>query len=145
VTGELGSQLTYRFLPHTADIKVAFEAETLEELFADGTALMSGLLAGSSLVEQRTERTVRITAADTAELFLGYLRDLLYEYAGESMLPSTAAFERLSETELVARIAGEEIDPERHEHQPEVKAVTRHDFVVESRGGRWYAEVVFDV
>ena len=51
--------MTYRFLPHTADIKVVFEAETLQELFADGTALMSGLLAGSSPVEARTERTVR--------------------------------------------------------------------------------------
>lgn len=106
---------------------------------------MSGLLAGSSPVEPRTERTLRLTAADTSELFLGYLRDLLYECASESVLPSTAAFERLSETELVARIAGEEIDPERHEQQPEVKAVTRHDFVVERRGRGWYAEVVFDV
>jgi SHS2 domain-containing protein len=52
---------------------------------------------------------------------------------------------RVTPTSLEATVAGERFDPSRHETQPEVKAVTRHELVVEQTEGRWRAEVLFDV
>ena len=137
--------MTHRFLPHTADIKVAFETDTLEALFVEATEVMRGLLAGTSPVEPREERLVELECSDAAELFLTYLKELLYQFAAHGFLVAAVEIDRIDEAQLVARVRGEGLDAKRHEHQPEVKAVTRHDFMVENRKGRWYAEVVFDV
>jgi len=137
--------VTHRFLPHTADIKVAFETDTLEALFVEATEVMRGLLAGASLVEPRDERLVELECTDAAELFLAYLKELVYLFAAHGFLVAAVEIDRADSTTLRARALGEALDAKRHEHQPEVKAVTRHDFMVEQREGRWYAEVVFDV
>jgi SHS2 domain-containing protein len=42
--------MTYRYLPHTADIKVAIEAPTLEALFGDAVTVVRHLLVGRSPV-----------------------------------------------------------------------------------------------
>ena len=137
--------MTHRFLPHTADIKVRLEAETLEALLVEAAEVMRGLLAGTSPVEPREDRLLELKCSDSTELFLSYLKELLYQFAAHGFLVAAVEIERLSPTGVVARVRGESLDPERHEHQPEVKAVTRHDLVVEQRQGRWLAEVVFDV
>ena len=137
--------MTHRFLPHTADIKVAFETDTLEALLVEATEVMRGLLAGTSPVEPREERLVELECPDATELFLAYLKELLYLFAAHGFLVAAVEIDRVSETELVARVRGEGLDAKRHEHQPEVKAVTRHDLAVERRDGRWFAAVVFDV
>lgn len=137
--------MTYRFLPHTADIRVAIEATSFEGLFEDATIVMRGLLAGEHRVEPREKRHVSVSGADPAELFLGYLQELLYLFDTEAFLPASVAPERLTESEAVALVLGETYEPSRHEHQPEVKAVTRHGLVVERRDDGWRAEVVFDV
>ena len=137
--------MTHRFLPHTADIKVAFETDTLEALFIEATAVMRGLLAGTSPVEPRDQRLVELECSDAAELFLAYLKELVYQFAANGFLVAAVEIDHVDQTQLMARVRGEGLDAERHEHQPEVKAVTRHDFMVENRKGRWFAEVVFDV
>ncbi len=137
--------MTHRFLPHTADIKVAFETDTLEALLVEATEVMRGLLAGTSPVELREERLVELECSDATELFLAYLKELLYLFAAHGFLVAAVEIDSVDETKLVARVRGEGLDAKRHEHQPEVKAVTRHDLAVERRGDSWYAEVVFDV
>jgi SHS2 domain-containing protein len=46
---------------------------------------------------------------------------------------------------LDATVAGEQIDPRRHELRADVKAVTFHRFRVEEKQGVWTAEIVFDI
>jgi len=142
---EAGQKVTHRFLPHTADIKVAFETDTLEALFVEATEVMRGLLAGTSPVELREERLLELECPDIAELFLAYLKELVYQFAAHGFLVARVEIDRVDQTTLRARAFGEALDPERHEHQPEVKAVTRHHLVVEQRDRLWFAEVVFDV
>ncbi len=137
--------MTYRYLPHTADIKVAIEGNSFEGLLADGLLVTRQLLAGDRPVEPREERRLAVQGPDAVETFLDFLRELLFLHATDAFLPSAFLPDAVVETAVVGRIAGEPFDAERHEHQPEVKAVTRHGLVVERREHGWYAEVVFDV
>ncbi len=137
--------MTYRFLPHTADIKVAIEAASFEDLLADATAIVRGLLAGEGSVEPREERRVTATGADASDVLLRYLQELLYLFDTEGFLPAIVDTDRFTGNEAAVRVGGELYDPARHEHQPEVKAATRHGLRVERRADAWYAEVVFDV
>jgi len=138
-------KVTHRFLPHTADIKVAFEAESLDALLAEGLVVLRGLLAAESPVEPRERRAISVRGTDPTELFLVFLRELLYLHGVDGFLPAGFEFASVTETAVEGTLLGETSDPTRHAHQPEVKAVTRHGLVVEKVATKWRAEVVFDV
>lgn len=137
--------MTHRSLPHTADIRIAFETATFTELLQEGLLVMRQLLAGDAAVAPRESRPVSIATGDPAEAFLGFLRDLLYLAATDGFVPATFTADGAAEFPGSGTLSGEPFDPARHEPQPEVKAITRHGFVVERRERGWYAEVVFDV
>jgi SHS2 domain-containing protein len=137
--------MTHHSLPHTADIRIAFDTPTFGALLQEGVVVMRQLLAGDAVVEPRESRSLAVPGHEPAELFFGFLRELLFQAATEGFLPATFEPHESGAPGIRGELAGERIDPDRHEPQPEVKAITRHGFVVERRGDGWYAEVVFDV
>lgn len=137
--------MTYRFLPHTADIRVAFQAPDLAGLLDDAVEVSRRLFVGESPVDDREGRPVTIDAPDAGELLLAFLRELLFAYGTSGFLPASLIVQDLSPTRLRAHLGGEPLDPARHEAEPEVKAVTRHAFSVRETEVGWEAEVVFDV
>ena len=52
--------MPYRFLPHTADLRVTIESGNFDELIADGVLLMRELLAGAAPVGPREMRPIRL-------------------------------------------------------------------------------------
>lgn len=137
--------MTYRYLPHTADIKVAIEAPTFEAALLDALTLTRQLLVGTSPVESGEQHLVRLEMLDREELLLAFFRDLLYRYETTGFLPADLVVTRLDTGCLEGRLLGEPFDSTRHAPEPEVKAVTRHGLVVREIENGWYAEVVFDV
>ena len=137
--------MTHYSLPHTADLRIAFEAANFGELLREGLVVVRQLLAGETTVESRGTRAFTIPPGEPSDQFLGFLRELLFLAATEGFLPATVELTQDGTAGMQGVLTGEHIDPSRHEPQPEVKAVTRHGFVVERRGDIWYAEVVFDV
>jgi protein archease len=137
--------VTHRYLPHTADIRVEIEGPTLDALFEDAADVLRELLAGSEPVVEREERRWTATGSDPGELLLSLLQELLYQHATDGFLPARVTVERLGATSATGHVFGEAFDPNRHEPQPEVKAVTRHGLIVEPGPVGWRAEIVFDV
>ncbi|HEX9580670.1 MAG TPA: archease, partial [Gemmatimonadales bacterium] len=141
--------MTYRWLPHTADVRAYLEAATLRGVLEDATAVVRELLVGASAVTPAETRTIRVTGTDQAELLLAFLRALLEQYYLDRFVPAVAEVSEptggTDGPDVSATIRGESFDPSRHEQQPEVKAVTRHGLKVERTGTGWTAEVVFDV
>lgn len=131
---------------HTADLKVRFEAASLRELFGDATDLVRTLVAGeTAAAADRAERAISLEATAPDELLFRYLRELLFLFNTERLVPASLEIRSVSRTALDATLRGEPFDPARHEPQPEVKAVTRHGLSAEKADGRWTAEVVFDL
>ena len=137
--------MTYRFLPHTADIRVAFRAADLAGLLQDAVDVSRTLFVGESAVEDRERRRVAIDASDAEELLLAFLRELLFAYETTGFLPLALVVRSLSPSRLRGELGGEPLDPARHEPEPEVKAVTRHEFSVRETARGWEAEVLFDM
>lgn len=137
--------MTYRFLPHTADIRVAFHAADLAGLLQDAVEVSRKLFVGESAVEDRERRQVAIDGGGAEELLLAFLRELLFAYETAGFLPCALTVRSLSPGRLRGELGGERLDPARHEAEPEVKAVTRHEFAVRETERGWEAEVLFDV
>lgn len=132
--------MSYRFLPHTADLRAAVEAVSLDELYASAAALVREVLVGSSPVITRNERLVAWEGGDAAERFFRFVRELLYLYDAEAVIPVSC---RLGVEGVV--VGWERFDPSHHQSHHQVKALTRHGFVFEERRGAYRVELVFDL
>ena len=137
--------MVYRYLPHTADIKVEFHATDLAELFGDACELMRELVAGEGTVNTTAEHRLELGAPDTAELLFRFLREALFLFATERFIPAHLVVHQVTPTSLIGALRGEPFDPARHETQPEVKAVTRHELLVSRTPRGWRAVVVLDL
>jgi SHS2 domain-containing protein len=137
--------MTYRFLAHTADIKVAIAVPSFEHLVAEGLQVIQLLLAGERTVKPRHEHELRVEGTDATDVWFRFLQEVLYLHATDTFVPANFLPDTISETSIAGTVAGEPFDPDRHDRQPEVKAVTRHGLVVKRREKGWYAEVIFDV
>ena len=135
----------YRFLPHTADVRVAIEAETFAAVVMDAVLALRSLLVGTSGVGATVTRPVAIAGEDAAETLLMLLREVLFAFETEGLAPRALRVTTADPTLVAGHLEGEAFDPTKHETQPEVKAVTRHGLTVREERGRWHAELVFDL
>lgn len=142
------SRPRFRQLEHTSDLKVEILGEDLPDLFRNAAECLTvSMLGHARLAETRIE-TVAINAADPAELFLDWLRELLYIFSVKGLAVARARITRLEgngEWRLEAGLSGEDYDLERHGLVLEIKAPTYHDFEFCVKPGACRAVVVLDV
>jgi SHS2 domain-containing protein len=137
--------VTYRHVDHTADLGLEVEGGDLPELFAEAARGFAETVTDAAAIPTTEEGIAEIDAPDVEALFHRWLAELLYLFDATGILYSGAAFERLTETGLRARISGGRFDPARHAVRREIKAVTLHGLRVRQSDDRWQALVIFDI
>jgi SHS2 domain-containing protein len=135
----------YEIFEHTADVGLRARADDVNELFAEAArALFSVIVA--NLADVRPVETVHLAVAGRQldELMRDWLAELLYLFDTRRVV--FCRFDvSVGPEGLTADARGEPIDPQRHDLDMEVKAVTWHGLKVERDGDRWLAEVIIDV
>jgi SHS2 domain-containing protein len=143
--------VTYRFLPHTADIRAAIEAPTFTALLDEVVALLRELTAGSGPPSKHeSTRPLSVTGSDPAELLIQFAREVLTAFQLDAIVPVRLELDTVQlppggTPSIRGRLWGEPFDPTRHATQPEIKAVTRHGLAVRQDEAGWHAELVIDV
>ena len=130
----------HRLLPHAADLRAELTASDFEALCGEAAALVRSLLVRGQVAEERSV-TIALEAADPAERFFRFVRELVYlaDCDGFLVASCTVAGDR-------AELRGELFDPRRHAAERQIKALTRHRFRFEERAGTGLrAELVFDL
>jgi SHS2 domain-containing protein len=132
--------VSYRLLPHTADLRAEVRGADLGSLYGAAAALVRAVLVGDSAVQARETRRLDVAGADEAERFFRFVRELVYLFDAEGFLPAEV---RSVEPPVVA---GEPFAAERHVGYHQLKAVTRHGYRFLRRpDGGYEAELVFDL
>ncbi len=135
--------MSYKFLEHTADVRLHLEGKNLEELFVDGLRgvfefLKPSPLSGSS----RVEREVAVDSSDITALLVDFLGELVRLASTYKEAYSRIIFDELSSSSLRATLIGEKIS----EFGDDIKAVTYHEAnIVKNDQGRWETDIVFDI
>jgi SHS2 domain-containing protein len=138
--------VTFRLLPHTADVKVAFDAPDAAALHQDAVDLVRTLLVGASPVAPERTVTVAVEGDDEGERFLRFVRELLYLNDVEGFLPARLGRGGSPDDVPVPNaVSGEAFDPARHTVEHGVKAVTRHQFRFDRDERGYHVEMVFDL
>lgn len=137
---------TFEDLGHTADVGVRVRGATAEEAAARlALALGSLLAAGDAPPPVREERIAVEGGGSLAGAALALLRELLFRFATERLLPATVEVHRLDPAGVEATVGFAPWDPARHAEGADVKAVTWHAARLERDGDGWVGQTVLDV
>ena len=136
---------SFELIDHTADVGLRAQADSLAELLTAAAEGMFHILVEADAVEEREELLVELEADDAGELVHTWLRELLFHFDVENILLRRFDVQEATPTRLRAVCHGETLDPERHEGQVEIKAVTYHQFHVHQTPDGWTTEVLFDI
>ncbi len=137
--------INYHIFDHTADLGVEVFAATLRELYAEASLALFDLLTDLSAVRETEERALAVGGEGPDDLFVNFLRELLYAWNGEGFLVKRCTIREVAPRRLTAILLGEPYDPACHRIKMEIKAVTYHQASVRRTEAGWVARVVFDV
>jgi SHS2 domain-containing protein len=133
-------------LEHTADLGVRVRGHTPEEALARLVLALGQVLAGGGPVEAEREERIAVSGGPGLALAaVALLRELLYRFATERIVPAACEPIRIDPDGAEAVVAFGRRDPVLHAEGADVKAVTLHAARFEPEGEGWTAQVVLDV
>jgi len=124
---------------HTAEIELAIEADTVEQVFAEAVTAFGELVAMDGSGKQMHYQ-LAVESADREALLVEWLQELIFLADTESFVPERAEDIRLDGNSLRATLVGR-----RAPVDPLVKAATYHELRFADEDGVWHARVVLDV
>ena len=149
MTGRAGphnlSSVPYRVLDHTADYMVEVFAASLPELFADAALALFDTVTDVKTIRPREEVSLSVEAADTEELLVTWLTELLFLYESERWLFCRYEPRLVNDRRVEGKAWGERLDPDRHPIDREVKAITYHRLAFAREGKLIKTRIVFDL
>ena len=139
--------LKKRFEPleHPSDVGITAFGESLKEAFENAAYGMFAIMSDPDKLKSKLSFDIKTKASDKEALLINWLNELIYLEDTNKVLLKEFKIDKISETELKARVFGEKIDPKRHLLERPVKAATFNQLMVKEEKGVWRARVVFDV
>ncbi len=138
-------KLRYSRLEHTSDIKVEICGADLAELFTNAATCLSDLILDLEKVRETRSVPVLLESTELPELFLDWLRELLFLFSTHSFAIRRVDIHSIDPTKVNATAFGEEFNQERHGLKVEVKTPTYHQYRIDKTEEGFRATVVFDV
>ncbi len=135
--------MSFRELPHTADIKIEARAPTKETLFSEACNALMQIMYGK---DRRSRDTIEldVDADDTEALLADFLSEVLFRSEVDGMVFSDAAV-HIDGSHLKAVMHGEPFDRIRHAGGTEVKGISYSGMSVTRDTNGYMLEILFDV
>jgi len=135
----------YKIFDHTADLGVEISGETQADFFNHAALALFDLLVDARGISATEFSEITIEGADITDLFVNFLREILYLFNGEGFVLTSCRIGRIDNRQLTAEIRGGRYDARNHRVKTEIKAVTYHQAAVWKTAEGWQGRVVFDV
>ena len=135
----------FRSRPHTADAAFKLWGENLADIFIQGARALYGLMTDRRRLRVHQVMEVEVEALDQEALLVDWLNHLLYLYDTKGFLAREIEILEISATRLKARLAGEELDLQRHVSKAGIKAATYHHLAITPNDGGWEGSIIFDL
>lgn len=136
---------SYKALDHTADLGFDVYGATRKELFRHAALALFDTIAVTDTVKDKDEEPLAISGTDRDDLWINYLRELLYLFNGKRFLVHTVDILTIGNKNVSFIARGEPLDLARHEILTEIKAVTYHQAHIKKTASRWTGRFIVDV
>ena len=142
--------MSFRFLEHTADVKVEVIGSTYEEAFEVAGQVMTELITDISEVDAKEKRSIAVTGEDLYALLYEWLEALIVLFGAESLIFSRFKVLKIeqknNEWHLVGEVWGETFDLDKHQQGTEIKAITYSEMEIqEEEESKVRLQFVFDI
>lgn len=137
--------MTFKFLPHTADIKIQVQAKTLNLGFKDSALALKKVITDKNNIKTKQTKKIKIKAQDTKSLLYNFLEEFLYLLDAKNFLLSKIKEIKINknQTELIATAIGDKAT--NYEFTNDVKAITYSDMKIKKNSKGYRLEFVLDV
>jgi len=135
--------MSFRELPHTADIKIEARAPTKETLFSEACNALMQIMYGE---DRRSRDTIEldVDADDTEAQLADFLSDVLFRSEVDGLVFSDAEI-HIDGSHLHAVMHGEPFDRNRHAGGTEVKGISYSGMSITRDTNGYMLEILFDV
>jgi len=140
-----GRRAGFEAFDHTADVGLRVWGQGLEDIFEQAGAGLIDLLLDPRCVRPRQRRSIEVEGAETEDLLVAWLEEILFAFDAEGFAPASVEVEWCEPGRLRGALSGERLDGKRHELRRAVKAVTYHDLEVRKTDRGYEVRIVFDV
>ena len=135
----------YETFEHTADIGIRAWGSESAELFEEAAKALFSVIVDLNGVSVRQKLRIELVRESAEELFLAWLKELLFIFETKHLLLSEFKVLNLGPGTLSAEVGGEVLNNQKHSLGKEVKAITRHQFKLVQSPSRYLAEVILDI
>ena len=138
----------YRFLDHTADVKVEAWGENLEETFKNASKAFYDIILDVQSVEKKVSREFKVRGFDLKSLLFNWIDKLILLFEIESLVFrdfDMNIFQNDSGYRLTAIGYGEEYDRKKHGYKVHVKAITYHEMEIRMENEKYIVRFIVDI
>src|SRR5687767_6033237 len=135
----------YRITPHHSELAVKVFGSSQLELFQNSGWALFDVTTDIEKIETKDCVPLEVEGTDRDDLMVNWVRELLYLYQGSGYLIKEFVIREVKDTVVKADVAGEKIDPDRHEIKQEIAAVAFHKSRMEKTGNQWTAHLIFEL
>jgi len=136
----------YKFLPHTADVKIRAIGKSFEQAYSESAMALKEIILDHEKIEIKPQikKKVKLVGNDSENLLYKFLEEFLYLLDAEDFILSKISNIKLLENnELEAEIIGDKAS--NYEISNKVKAITYNEMFVGKKGKEFICEFVLDV
>lgn len=135
----------YRILSRSSDLLIKVFGMAQAELFANSAFALFDLITDIETIEVRERLSLEVEGVGRDDLMVNWMRELLYLYQGSGYLLKEFRVLEVREDYVRGEVCGEKFDPDRHEIQRDIRAVTYHQGRMDKTGDQWTAQVIFEL
>jgi len=135
----------YKFLNHTADLKVRVEEKTIEMAFISSAFALKEAIAEKINVKPKIKKKIKVSGEDLASLLYSFLEEFLFLLDSEGFLLSEIDSFKLNNKkfEIQAQVAGDKA--KNYKFSNSVKAITYNEMKISQSKNKVVFEFVLDV
>jgi SHS2 domain-containing protein len=137
----------FKFLPHTADVKIVVEEKSLEKAFITSALALKEVIIDKIKINSKIKKEIRVEGKDKEALLLEFLQEFLYLVDAKdfilSKISSLTIKKDKKDLKLNAVVMGD--NSLNYKFTNEVKAVTYNDMFVKEEKNKTTIQFVLDV
>ena len=139
--------MSFKFLEHTADIKIFVEEKSLDKAFITSAMALKEVIVDKIKVKAKIKKEIKVKGKDRESLLYNFLEEFLYLVDAKSLILSEINELKITKTKnklsLHAKIVGD--NSLNYKFTNEVKAVTYNDMLIKESKNKTTIQFVLDV
>jgi len=139
--------MRYKFLPHTADVKINAYGKTIEGAFVNSALALRSAIAGEAKTKSSIKKVVKANAKDLDGLLYRFIEEFLYLFDAKDFILTKITKLKIAHDKngFSLHAAAEGDKASNHRFHNDVKAITYNDMFVKKTTHNFIIQFVLDV